>query len=117
MKNYILILVFMLLIGCEEKGIGTVSFGSNNDLLNCIQDAYVFVDGIEIDIIPGYCDSIIDCESEYTLNHTVTEGNHDYKIVIENRSAGTCYMEKTGDFAIKKDECIRVYYDVTQNDN
>ena len=114
MKHFLLIGLIVVMASCEKDGDGTVSFGSNDDLLNCIHEAYVFVDGIEIGTIPGYCDSIIDCSSTNTLNYTIREGNHEFEIVVENRQGGTCYSEITGEFVVDPNECIRLYYDVVE---
>lgn len=115
MKHYIFIGILVLISSCGKDGEGTVSFGSNDDLLNCIHEAYVFVNGIEIGIIPGYCDTITDCSGDNTLNYTITEGNHAFKIVVENRQGGTCYSETSGEFKVDTDECVRIYYDVVDD--
>jgi len=117
MKHILILGILTILLGCDKNGTGMVSFGSNDDLLNCIHEAKVYIDDAEIGRIPGYCDSIIDCDSDYTLNYQLSVGDYRYKIVIENESGGTCYMETSGEFTIGQDECVRIYYDVIQNNN
>lgn len=114
MKHIILIGLIIIMSSCEKDGEGTVSFGSNDDLLNCIHEAYVFIDGIEVGIIPGYCDSIIDCSSASTLNYAVKEGSHEFVLVVENRQGGTCYYEITGEFEVDPNKCVKIYYDVVE---
>ena len=114
MKHFFLIGLIILMSSCEKDSEGTVSFGSNDDLLNCIHEAYVFIDGIEVGIIPGYCDSIIDCSSASTLNYTVKEGDHEFEIEVENRQGGICYSKISGEFKVDADECVRIYYDVVE---
>ncbi len=116
MKKVLIFGILLFILGCDKKGNGTVSFGSNDDLLNCIHEATVFIDGNEIGTIPGYCESILDCASENTLNHIITEGEHSYEIVIQNESGGSCYMEKTGEFIIGEDECVKIYFNVIQSE-
>ncbi len=114
MKYYLILGLLVFIYGCEEEGNGTVSFGSNYGILNCAVESIVFIDGNEIGSIPGYCDSISNCFSDYTLNEEISEGTHSYRIEIANQS-GNCYNEKTGDFEVKKDECVRIFFNVIQD--
>ena len=107
---------FILIISCKESNEsdnGTVSFGVNTHLINCIANGEVFIDGKSIGIIPGCCDSIFDCTSTNTLNRTISMGNHSYFIEVEGQS-GSCLREKAGDFNVLKGECIKIFMDLTK---
>ena len=111
MKKYLVLGLLFFIYGCEETGNGTVSFGSNYEILNCMVESKVFIDGDKIGSIPGYCDTIINCISDYTLNKEISEGTHSFRIEIANQS-GNCYNEKSGEFSIKKDDCVRIFFNV-----
>jgi hypothetical protein len=114
-----LIISFVFLTSCrkddnDEKG--NVSFGTNTDLLNCITTTKVFIDNEEMGIVPGYCDTIIDCFGDNTLNIELSTGLHSYKYEVSGQN-GNCYREKTGDFILDKNECKKIFFDITKRDD
>lgn len=102
--------------GCEkstEENMGNVSFGVNTHVINCIAVAEVFIDNKSQGLIPGYCDTIINCDSVNTLNIEISEGKHSYYIELKEQSS-SCYNEQAGDFEVKDDECVKVFFDLTK---
>lgn len=107
--------LLLIIVGCDKDkdGTGTVSFGSNYYLMNCIVESALFVDGELIGSLPGNCDSIVDCASDLTLNLEVSEGDHSYEIIISNQD-GSCFADTSGVFAVGKDECIKIHFDILE---
>jgi len=120
MKKLIIILISAILfLGCdknENSDKGTISFGVNTHLINCIVTSKVYLDDKETGIIPGFCDTIIDCKSDNTLNLEIPTGQHSFKIEIVGQS-GSCLREKTGDLILEKYECKRIFFDITKQDD
>lgn len=113
--KYLLSIGFVLLmigsISCNKEGAGTVSFGSNSSLMNCITESSVFIDDVHVGIIPGSCDSVVNCSGEQTLNVEVSEGEHSYRIEIVS-SEGNCHKETTGEFSVSDGECVKIFFDI-----
>jgi hypothetical protein len=111
-----LLLIILTMYGCEkinETDKGNISFGVNTHIINCIATGEVFIDSKSIGIIPGFCDSIVDCESGSNLNKEISVGKHSYKIEVKGQS-GTCYKVKEGDFELGKGECIKIFLDLRE---
>ena len=111
-----LLLCILTMNSCEEANEsdkGKVSFGVNTHIINCIATGEVFIDNKSIGIIPASCDSIVDCESESNLNIDLSVGKHSYKIQVKGPS-GSCYKLKEGDFELGKDECVKIFFDLTK---
>ena len=97
----------------DEPDTGNVSFGVNTHVINCIATGEVFIDNNTVGTIPGSCDTVIDCNSDNTLNATLATGTHSYRIEVTGQS-GSCFKENTGDFELKKDDCIKIFFDLTE---
>jgi len=111
-----LILNVLLLTNCKKSNDidkGNVSFGYNTYRINCIVTGEVFIDNKSLGVIPGSCDSVVDCNSGNTLNTSLKVGKHNYKIEIKGQS-GNCYNVKEGSFELKKNECVKIFMDLTK---
>ena len=111
-----LILGVWIINGCEKSNDtdkGNVSFGVNTHIINCIATGEVFIDDKSIGIIPGFCDSVVDCNSANTLNKEISVGKHSYKIEVKGQS-GSCYKIKEGSIDLKKSDCIKIFMDLTK---
>jgi len=108
-----LMLVVWLALGCEDSKDNTkVSFGVNTHIIDCVATAEVFIDGVSVGTIPGYCDAITDCESSNTLNKDVEAGEHTYKIEVKGVDGG-CYRVEEGSFEINNNECVKIFMDLS----
>ena len=111
-------LFFFFAIGCEkstESDMGNVSFGVNTHLINCISVAEVFIDNKSQGLIPGFCDTIINCDSVNTLNLKIAVGKHSYYIELKEQSS-SCYNEQSGDFELKDNECVKIFFDLKKSE-
>lgn len=114
-----LLLGILILISCEKSSDtdkGNVSFGVNTHVINCIVTDEVFIDNKTIGTIPGYCDSVVDCNSTNTLNKDISVGKHSYKIEINGQS-GSCYSVKEGDFELSNGDCLKIFMNLTKQDD
>jgi len=112
-------IVLLTIIACDKNDVdnkGNLSFGTNTSLLNCITTTNVFVDNKEIGIVEGNCDTIIDCAGENTLNIELPTGEHSFRFEVTGLN-GSCYREKSGDFKLDKDECEKIFFDITKRDD
>lgn len=111
--------IVMVIIGCdknETEDKANVSFGTNTSILNCITTTKIYVDSIEIGIVEGNCGSIIDCNGENTLNIELSTGEHNYRFEVTGLN-GSCYRQKAGDFKLDKNECEKIFFDITKRDD
>ena len=118
-KLTIITIFLMTFIGCDKNDTedkGNVSFGTNTSLLNCITTTKVYIDNKEIGIVEGTCNTIIDCAGENTLNIELSTGKHSFKFEVSGLN-GSCYREKSGDFTLDKDECEKIFFDITKRDD
>lgn len=119
MKILVLIGLIFTIVSCENNGSndddiigsGTVSFGSNFHLVNCVIESKVIIDGELIGSLPGSIDTIIDCSGDATLNHELLEGDYSFEIILSDQD-GSCFADTTGEFTIGKDECITIHFDI-----
>jgi len=103
LKLFFISINLILIIGCEKSEIddmGKASFGINTHIINCVTTTKVYVDNKEVGIIKGFCDTIIDCSSENTLNIELKTGKHDFRFEVSGEN-GSCFREKLGDFEIE----------------
>lgn len=100
----------------DDTGKGIVSFGTNTYIYHCELISKVYIDNKEIGIIPGFCDTIINCQSENTLNIEVLAGKHSYKIEINGKIGCTFHYEKVEEFTIENDECKRIFFNIITKD-
>lgn len=115
----IFLVVIVIFSSCEKKddtGKGIISFGTNTHMYHCELISKVYIDNKEIGIIPGFCDTIIDCQSGNTLNIEVQAGKHNYKIEINGKIGCTFHYEKIEEFTIENGECKRIFFDITKKD-
>lgn len=113
-----LLLALIIINSCEkhkDSYKGNFSFGINTHVINCIATAEVFVDNKSIGFVPGFCDTIVNCNSSYTLNREISVGKHSYIINLMGQS-GSCSRIKEGDFDLVKDDCLRIFYDLRLRD-
>jgi len=107
----------LIFSGCEKindsSDKGNVTFGVNTHVINCAATAEVFVDNKSIGIIPGFCDSIVDCISSTTLNKELSIGKHTYKIEV---NCSGSYLVKEGDFELKKGDCVKIFMDLRKQE-
>jgi hypothetical protein len=108
LRIFILIFILQACHKNEKEETGTVSFGTNTDLANCLVTPKIYIDNIYKGILPGYIDSIRNCSSDSTFNIELTTGYHTYKFVAADDS-GNCRKEILGDFFLNKDECMKIF--------
>jgi hypothetical protein len=109
-----LLLLLFILQACnrnEKEELGTVSFGTNTDILNCIVTPKIYIDNVFKGIVPGYIDSIKNCHSDSTLNIEIPVGHHTYKFIAAD-DEGNCLEQKTGEFYIEKDGCKKIFLNI-----
>lgn len=113
LRIFILTIIFNACAEYEEKETGTVSFGTNTDLWNCYVTPKIYVDNVEMGIVPGYIDSIRNCSSDSTLNIDLAIGHHTYKFVTAD-NLSSCRKVIKGEFYLEKDECKRIYINANE---
>lgn len=119
LKISIIAFILILIIGCEKSktyDVGQVSFGINTHIINCVTTTKVYVDNKEVGIIKGFCDTIIDCSSENTLNIELNTGEHGFRFEVSGLN-GSCFREKAGDFELEKNECKKIFFDITKRND
>jgi hypothetical protein len=124
MKNKISFVVFLIifLFSCtdeNEKTYGTVVFGANYHVIDCITNVDVFIDGKHIGQLETPADSVPDCDLNYGLREELATGHHNYKIEIRSEQGIGCTKDITGELNITEGCCETVfidYYEVFVND-
>jgi hypothetical protein len=97
----------------EKKMTGTVSFGANSGVVNCITHVKIYIDDKEIGIIPDVCNEIKSCSDSANLNFQIETGHHFYKAEILNNQGGIdgCLSGTTGSFFVNENECVKIFID------
>lgn len=118
--RYFRFLLFFVLTttSCEKDSgkTGTVTFGANYHIINCITNITVFIDGEKVGMIEMPSDSVIDCGISGYLNKDVSIGNHSYKVEIRPEMGAGCTKDIKGTFRIHENECKKIFIDYTKID-
>ena len=119
MKNAKLLINLLIFIGlitaflsCEDvknEVKGTVTFGANYHVINCISTVTIFIDDKEIGTLQDAVNDITDCYAEGNITKEIPIGEHSYKVEI--RSTAGCNKEITGTLTITENECTKVFID------
>lgn len=115
MKKLSIILLSALflssIISCskDETKKGTVTFGANYNVINCITTVTVFIDGEKLGKLNFYTDSIIDCGRPENLNKQLPVGQHAYKVEIRPAMGTGCTKDISGNILINENECTKVF--------
>jgi len=110
-----IILCLFLIIGftCNKSVTpkGTVSFGANYGVINCITSVTIYVDNNKIGVLGSTIDNITDCGQNGTITKDLSVGQHSYKVEIRPLSGIGCTKDITGTIQIVENECSKVFID------
>jgi hypothetical protein len=117
MKKTAIVLVMtsllFLIISCrkDETKKGTATFGANYNVINCITNVTVYIDGECIGKLKSYTAGITDCGQPENLTTDLPEGQHSFKVEIRPMSGTGCTKDISGTIMINKNECTKVFID------
>ena len=117
MKRTVLLLfvipLFFLNVSCskDESKNGTVTFGANYNVINCITNVTIFVDGEKIGKLESYTAEITDCGQPGNVTKKLPVGEHTYKVEIRPEAGSVCAKDINGTFLIRENECTKVFVD------
>ena len=100
---------------CDEEKKGTVTFGANFHVINCISTVTIFLDGEELGALQQAVDSISTCGEPENITKEIPVGEHTYKIEIRPIIGnGGCTKDISGTFVIAENECRKMFVDYYQ---
>lgn len=117
MSNKILLLaasfLLLLIISCskEETKKGTATFGANYDVINCITNVTIYIDGEKMGKLNSYTHGITECGQPENLTRELSVGQHSYEVLIRPESGSGCTKDITGNILIYENECTKVFVD------
>jgi len=88
---------------------GTVTFGANYDVINCITTVTIFIDGQNIGKLTNATDTITECGHPGNVTKRLPVGEHSYKVEIRPALGSGCSKDITGTVQIKENECTKVF--------
>lgn len=106
------VLIATSIVSCntdEVKVKGTVMFGSNYAIINCISTVNIFIDGRHIGIIDFPVDSVPNCDLNYGFREELAVGHHNYKVEIRPPQGNGCTADVFGELDITERGCETVF--------
>ncbi|MEN8118251.1 MAG: hypothetical protein ABFS16_14795 [Bacteroidota bacterium] len=113
-SNLLLFCLFAFIVSCNDDNVnstGTVVFGANYHVINCISNVDVFIDGKHIGQLEVFADSVPDCSRNYGLRKELEIGNYDYKVEIRPPQGTGCTKDLFGELNITEGGCETVFID------
>jgi hypothetical protein len=106
-------LFLLVIFSCrhEENLKGTVTFGANYDVINCITNVVIFIDGKQIGKLNSPSHGITECGQPENLTEELMVGPHSYKIEIRPALGIGCTKDINGTVDIIENECTKVFID------
>lgn len=93
----------------EEKATGTVVFGANYHVIDCITNVNVFIDGKHVRTLEVFADSVPDCDYNYGIREELTVGRHSYKVEIRPDMGTGCMADVQGKLNIEEGGCETIF--------
>ena len=93
---------------------GSVTFGANYHMINCITTVTIFLDGKNIGTLQHCFDAIENCGKAENITKDISIGKHSYKVEIRPDIVSGCTKDITGTFEISENECKKVFIDYLQ---
>ena len=112
-KIVFVILIGLLAITCDkiDNKKGTVAFGANYHVIDCITTVTVFIDDEKLGTLTSYVDRINDCQQAGTLTKDLSVGKHSYKVEIRPLAGTGTTKDLTGTIQMDENDCIIVFID------
>lgn len=110
----IIVFCAIFLLSCEKTDStpkGSVTFGANNHIINCITKVVIVIDGEEVGVIPGFSDAITECGNKQNLTKGLPIGHHTYVAKIIPEHGNECRKEISGSFDLIQNECVKIFID------
>ena len=95
---------------------GSVTFGANYHVINCITTVTIFLDGENIGTLQHFVDAIDNCGETENITKNIPIGIHSYKVEIRPESGSACTKDILGTFEISENECKIIFIDYFQID-
>ncbi len=112
---FLFIPIFLILIfSCESEnlnGNGTVTFGANFHIIDCISYVTVYVDDIELGTLQNSTNEITECNAPENLSKELTAGKHSYLVEIRPPIGTGCTKDISGTFTLVDNECEKIFID------
>lgn len=112
-NGLVVIFVLIFLFSCKDENnngaTGTVAFGANYHIINCITTVDVFIDGKHYGQLEGPADSVPDCMANYGLRTELETGHHAYKVEIRPLMGIGCSEDVEGELNITEGGCETVF--------
>ena len=109
-------LIFLFASCGEHQGDkkGTVTFGANYHIINCISTVTIYVDGENIGTLQHSVDAITACGQEENLTKELSVGEHTYRVEIRPENGIGCTRDVNGTFTVAENECTKIFLDYLQ---
>ena len=107
-------IIMILLVSCDNddsKTKGSVTFGANYGIINCITTVTVYIDNENIGNLSIPTDTITDCGLTGNITKDLTVGYHDYVVEIRPEIGTGCTKDISGSFEIYENECTKIFID------
>ncbi len=101
-------------ISCNKTRTGTVSFGANYDIINCITTVSIYIDGEKMGKLEQPSHGITGCNQPGNLNLMLPVGNHHYRVEIKPHEGVGCSKNIEGNFKLNENDCIKIFIDYTK---
>lgn len=100
-------------VGCskDESKNGSVTFGANYDVINCMTTVTIFIDGNKIGKLESPIHEITNCGQPENITKEIPAGEHSYKVEIRPLEGSGCTKDLSGTVLIKENECTKVFID------
>jgi hypothetical protein len=114
--SFVCIGLIFFVSSCDEnlnnQKKGSVTFGANYHVINCITTVTIFLDGKNIGTLQHSVDAIENCGEDGNITKKVSIGEHSYKVEFRSGSGGSeCTKDISGIFEISEDECKTIFID------
>jgi hypothetical protein len=113
----IISIFFILTISCDNEdlnGEGTVTFGANFHIIDCITYVTVYVDGEELGTLQNSTTEITECNSPENLSKDLPAGKHNYLVEIRPDLGTGCTKDISGSFTLVDNECEKIFIDYNE---
>jgi len=98
----------------EESLYGSVTFGANYHVINCLVTVTIYIDHQKIGKLESYTNPLADCYQPDCITRTLPPGPHTYQVEIRGETGNTCMKDISGSFEIFENECERIFIDFFQ---
>ncbi|MEZ5104267.1 MAG: hypothetical protein R2757_07215 [Draconibacterium sp.] len=115
MKKIVVLFVtfsVFLFFSCKDedsKATGTVVFGANYGIINCITTVNVFIDGKHMGQLEAPADSVPNCDVNYGIRMELLAGHYNYNVEIRPLMGSGCSKDVSGELDITEGGCETVF--------